>query len=136
RGGPGAMGMPVQKAKDFKGTLRRLAGYLKPHRFALLIVLLTAVLSTVFSILGPKIMGKATTELFTGMVGKLKGVEGAKIDFTYIWHILLVLICLYVISSLFSYIQQYVMAGIAQKTVYDLRKDVNEKLARLPLKFF
>ncbi|GGD93055.1 ABC transporter ATP-binding protein [Paenibacillus nasutitermitis] len=136
RGGPGGMGMPVQKAKDFKGTLRRLTGYLRPHRFALLIVLITAVLSTVFSILGPKIMGKATTELFAGVMGRINGVEGAKIDFTYIGDILLVLIGLYIISSLFSYIQQYVMAGVAQKTVYDLRKDVNEKLARLPLKFF
>nr|WP_258171469.1 ABC transporter ATP-binding protein [Paenibacillus sp. R14(2021)] len=130
------MGMPVQKAKDFKGTLRRLIGYLKPHRGALLVVLLTAVLSTVFSILGPKIMGKATTELFEGLVGKLKGTPGAQIDFHYIWQILLVLVVLYIISALFSFIQQYVMASVAQKTVYDLRKDVNEKLERLPLKFF
>ncbi|QYR21993.1 ABC transporter ATP-binding protein/permease [Paenibacillus sp. sptzw28] len=136
RGGPGGMGMPVEKAKDFKGTLRRLIGYLKPHRFALIVVLLTAVLSTVFSILGPKILGKATTELFNGLMGKLNRIPGATIDFTYIWHILLVLGALYIISSLFSFIQQYVMAGVAQKTVYDLRKDVNEKLERLPLKFF
>ncbi|NBD26836.1 ABC transporter ATP-binding protein [Paenibacillus glycinis] len=136
RGGPGAMGMPVQKAKDFKGTLRRLTGYLRPHRTALLIVLLTAVLSTVFSILGPKIMGKATTELFNGIVGKVQGTPGAAIDFGYIWQILAVLGVLYIISALFSFIQQYVMASVAQKTVYDLRKDVNEKLERLPLKFF
>ncbi|MCQ6561990.1 ABC transporter ATP-binding protein [Paenibacillus mendelii] len=130
RGGPGGMGMPVQKAKNFKVTLKRLIGYLKPHGFALLIVLVTAVLSTVFSILGPKIMGKATTELYRSFV------ERTPIDFTYIWNILIILAGLYVISSLFSYIQQYVMAGVAQKTVYDLRKDVNEKLARLPLKFY
>ncbi|SFT24931.1 ABC transporter ATP-binding protein [Paenibacillus sp. BC26] len=137
RGGPGGMmGMQVQKAKDFKGTLRRLTGYLKPHRTALLIVLLTAVLSTVFSILGPKIMGKATTKLFEGLMGKINHVPGAEIDFHYIWQILVVLAVLYVISALFGFIQQYVMASVAQKTVYDLRKDVNEKLARLPLKFF
>ncbi|WP_309252359.1 ABC transporter ATP-binding protein [Paenibacillus spongiae] len=130
RGGPGGMGMPVQKAKNFKATLKRLIGYLMPHRGALLIVFVTAVLGTVFSILGPKIMGKATTELYRSFV------ERTPIDFTYIWNILIILAGLYVISSLFSYIQQYVMAGVAQKTVYDLRKDVNEKLARLPLKFY
>ncbi|UVI33824.1 ABC transporter ATP-binding protein/permease [Paenibacillus spongiae] len=124
------MGMPVQKAKNFKATLKRLIGYLMPHRGALLIVFVTAVLGTVFSILGPKIMGKATTELYRSFV------ERTPIDFTYIWNILIILAGLYVISSLFSYIQQYVMAGVAQKTVYDLRKDVNEKLARLPLKFY
>ncbi len=137
RGGPGGMmGMPVQKAKNFKVTLKRLIGYLKPHRFALFIVFATAVLSTVFSILGPKIMGKATTKLFEGLVAKMKGVPGAKIDFSYIWQILLILAALYIISALFSYIQQYVMASVAQRTVNDLRKDVNEKLAKLPLKFF
>ena len=80
--------MPVQKAKNFKVTLKRLIGYLKPHRFALFIVFATAVLSTVFSILGPKIMGKATTKLFEGLVAKMNGVPGAKIDFGYIWQIL------------------------------------------------
>lgn len=136
RGGPAGMGMSVQKAKDFKGSLRRLLGYLKPHQFSLIVVFATAVLSTVFSILGPKIMGKATTELFEGMMGIINEVPGASIDFSYIWDILLVLAALYLISTMFSYIQQYVMAGVAQKTVYDLRKDVNEKLAKLPLKFY
>ncbi|RAP74106.1 ABC transporter ATP-binding protein [Paenibacillus montanisoli] len=137
RGGPGGMmGMPVQKAKDFKGTLRRLTGYLRPYRFSLFVVLLTAVLSTVFSIIGPKIMGNATTKLFEGLMAKYNKVPGAEIDFGYIWHILVVLAVLYVISALFGFIQQYVMASVAQKTVYGLRKDVSEKLARLPLKFF
>ncbi|MFC4811830.1 ABC transporter ATP-binding protein [Paenibacillus sp. GCM10023250] len=134
--GPGAMGMPVQKAKDFKGTLRRLVGYLRPYRLSLLVVLLTAVLSTLFSIVGPKIMGKATTKLFEGLMGKIQGTPGAKIDFHYIWQVLAVLGVLYLISALFGFIQQYVMAGVAQKTVYGLRKDVNEKLERLPLKYF
>lgn len=136
RGGPAGMGMPVQKAKNFKETLRRLVGYLKPYRGRLLVVFLTAVLSTVFSILGPKIMGEATTELFKGLMGKINGVPGASVDYGYIADILLVLAVLYVISALFGYIQQYVMAGVAQRTVAGLRKDVNEKLERLPLKFY
>ncbi len=136
-GGPmGSIGMPVQKAKDFKGTARRLLGYLRPHRTQLAVVVVTAILSTVFSILGPRIMGNATTKLFEGLVAKMRGIPGAKIDFDYIAQILLILAGLYVISSLFSYLQQYVMAGVAQKTVFVMRRDVDEKLARLPLKFF
>ncbi|MCS7459618.1 ABC transporter ATP-binding protein/permease [Paenibacillus doosanensis] len=137
-GGPGGprMGMPVQKAKDFKGTLRRLAGFLKPHRYALLTVLLAAVLSTLFGIVSPKIMGKATTKIFEGVMQKIKGVPGAEVDFGYVADILLLLAVLYVLSAAFSYVQQYVMAGVAQKTVYGLRQRVNEKLARLPLSFF
>lgn len=135
--GPGGMmGMPVQKAKNFKGTLNRLMRYLKPHRFQLLIVVLAAVLSTVFSIVSPKIMGHATTRLFEGIMAKIKGVPGAHVDYVYIWQIILILIVLYLISALFGYIQQYIMAGVAQKTVFDLRNEVNEKLSRLPLKYF
>ncbi|GIP36428.1 ABC transporter ATP-binding protein [Paenibacillus sp. J2TS4] len=132
-GGPGGprIGMPVEKAKDFKGTLKRLIGYLKPHKYRLMIVLAAAVLSTVFSIVSPKFLGKATTALFEGIM-----VPGAKIDFDYILQILIFLGGLYLISSLFAYIQQYIMAGVAQRTVYDLRKQVNAKLGRLPLKFF
>ncbi|KHD86764.1 ABC transporter [Heyndrickxia ginsengihumi] len=131
-----AMAMPVQKAKDFKGTLRRLFIYLKPHRLRLLTVFFAAILSVIFSIVSPKIMGKATTKLFEGMMMKIKGVPGAHIDFQYIGKIIVMLIILYAISSLFSFLQQYVMAGVAQKTVYQIRKDVNEKLSRLPLKYF
>ncbi|AIE58699.1 ABC transporter ATP-binding protein [Bacillus methanolicus] len=135
-GGRFGMMMPGQKAKDFKGTLKRLLIYLKPYKLRLLTVLFAAIVSVVFSIVSPKIMGKATTKLFEGMVLKLKGVPGAQIDFDYIGKIIIWLIVLYVISSLFSFIQQYVMAGVAQKTVYQLRKDVYEKLSRLPLKYF
>ncbi|WP_253187232.1 ABC transporter ATP-binding protein [Paenibacillus sp. GP183] len=130
------MGMPGQKAKNVKKTFRRLLSYLKPYRTQLVTVLFMAVLSTTFSILSPKIMGKATTKLFEGLMAKMKGVPGAGIDFTYISNIIFILIGLYVLSSLFSYVQQYLMAGVAQKTVYGLRKDVNEKLTRLPLKYF
>ncbi|WP_223589954.1 ABC transporter ATP-binding protein [Neobacillus bataviensis] len=134
--GPGGMGMPVQKAKDFKGTLKRLIGYLKPHTFQLLAVLVTAIISTIFAIVSPKIMGKATTKLFEGLMKKLSGVPGAKINFDYIGQIILLLIGLYILSAIFSYIQQYIMAGVAQKTVYNLRKEVLDKLNRLPLKYF
>lgn len=128
-GGP-PMGMPMEKAKDFKGTLKRLVGYLKPRKYQLIAVLVMAILSTVFTILGPKIMGEATTSLFESLMGR------TAIDFAFIWNILLKLMGLYVISALFSYFQQYLMAGVAQNIVYEMRKQVNDKLNRLPLKYF
>lgn len=135
-GGPPGMSMPVEKAKDFKGTLKRLIRYLRPRQVQLLIVFITAIASTVFSIFSPKVMGKATTKLFEGAYGKLMGVPGAEIDFKYVNNILLILAGLYLFSSLFSYIQQYVMAGVAQKVVFDMREQINNKLERLPLKYF
>ena len=137
-GGPmgHGMGRPVEKAKDFKGTLKRLVVYLKPRSFQLLAVFFMAVLSTTFSIFSPKVMGKATTKLFEGIMMKMKGVPGARIDFDYILQILLILAGLYLVSAFFNYIQQSIMASVAQKTVYDIREGVNDKLARLPLKFF
>ncbi|HEV2653799.1 MAG TPA: ABC transporter ATP-binding protein, partial [Ktedonobacteraceae bacterium] len=134
--GRGAMGMPVQKAKDFRGTLKRFLGYFLPQKYRLIAVLVTAVIGTAFNIVGPKILGLATTKLFEGLVARFKGVPGAKIDFGYIGHVLLILAGLYIISSVFTYIQQYIMAGVAQRTVYKLREEVEAKLARLPLKFF
>lgn len=134
-GGPG-MGMPVEKAKDFKGTLRRLMSYIRPYRMQLFFVLLMAVISTLFNIVSPKIMGKATTKLFEGLIAKMQGIPGAAIDFTYVGQILLILLGFYALSALFSYFQQYIMASVAQKTVYDLRRDVSDKLNRLPLKYF
>ncbi|MFC5404000.1 ABC transporter ATP-binding protein [Cohnella soli] len=135
-GGMGGMGMPVQKAKNFKGTLRRLMGYLRPQRVKLIAVLITAILSTAFSIYSPKVLGEATTKLFKGMMGVAHGDPNASFDLPGIWRIIVFLAVLYVISSLFSYIQQFLMAGVAQKTVYGLRNEVKEKLGRLPLKFF
>ena len=137
--GPGShrsMGMPVEKAKDFRGTLRRLLDYLKPHRMKLVITSLAAVVGTIFVIISPKVMGLATTKIFEGFLLKMKNVPNAAIDFDYILNIIFILIGLYVISSVFKYIQQYIMVGIAQKTVYDMRKDINSKLSRLPLKYF
>ncbi len=147
RGGWGAMGMPVQKAKDFKGTARRLLTYFKPQKYLLLVVLATAILGTVFNIVGPKILGLATTKLFDGLIAKYKVFQFNQlhpqhplpmpgVDFTYIGTVLLILLGLYIISSIFMYIQQYVMAGVAQRTVYGLRREVEEKLSRLPLKYF
>ena len=134
--GGGNMMMKGQKAKDFKGTLRRLIGYLLPRRNSLIAVFFAAILSTVFMIAGPKIMGNAITELFEGAYGKFMKVPGAAINFDAIGKILLLLAGLYVISSLFSYIQQYIMSSVAQKTVYDLREDVNGKLETLPLSYY
>jgi len=137
--GPGSHGnitMPVEKAKDFKGTLRRLLDYLKPHLIKLVITFLAAVASTVFSIISPKIMGRATTKLFEGFLQKMRNVPNAAIDFNYILNIIFILIALYVISAIFRYIQQYIMVNVAQSTVYNMRKDIDSKLSRLPLKYF
>ncbi|MDM5223297.1 ABC transporter ATP-binding protein [Peribacillus sp. NJ11] len=134
--GGGNMMMMGQKAKDFKGTLRRLLAYLKPRRNKLISVFFAAIMSTIFMIVGPKIMGNAITELFEGAYGKFQGIPGAAINFDKIGQILLLLAGLYALSSLFNYVQQYIMSSVAQDTVYDLREDVNEKLAKLPLKYF
>lgn len=134
--GGGNLMMMGQKAKDFKGTLKRLLAYLKPRRNALIAVFFTAILSTVFMIVGPKMTGMAITLLFEGAFSKFQGVPGAAINFTKIGQLLLILVGLYLASSLFSYVQQYIMSSVAQKTVYDLREDVSEKLRKLPLNYF
>ena len=134
--GPGGMGTPPQKVKDFKGTSKRLSRYLAPYKYRLITVLLTAILGTLFSILGPKILGEATTAVFEGVSEQIKGIPGAGIDFAYILRILIVLAGLYLFSSLFTFIQQFVMASVAQKTVYVLRKEAEEKISRLPFTYF
>lgn len=131
-----ALMMAGQKAKNFKGTLWRLLAYLKPLRLQLSAVLLASILSTIFTIVGPKLTGNAITKIFEGSFAKLKGIPGAAIDFHGIAEILLLIAGLYVLSSLFTYIQQYLMATVAQKTVYALRQEVNEKLKKLPLKYY
>lgn len=141
-GGPrtGGMGsgpfsaLPPEKARNFKGTFRRLVSYLKPHRLKLLAVFLTAIISTIFAIVSPKMMGNITTKIFEGIM--TKDQAGGGIDFEYVVRVILILIGLYLLSALFGYIQQYLMAGVAQKTVYDLRKEVNDKLTRLPLRYY
>ncbi|WP_026881853.1 ABC transporter ATP-binding protein [Clostridium akagii] len=169
---------PVVKAKDFKGTLKRLVGYLKPQRTNFILVFIFAIISTIFTIVGPKISAKAIDKLVEGImnkytliglhaqqekiatlvkanpaaakspkvvaglaqikagISKVMNVNSGKIDFTYILNIIVLLIGLYLVSTIFGFLQQYIMAGVAQKTVYNLRRDVDEKLSRLPLKFF
>ncbi len=127
----------AEKAKDFKGTLVRLGKYLKPYRIGLVVVIIAAITSVIFSIISPKVMAKITDELIRPLLEKVGGNPNpSPIDFGYIWNIILILIALYVLSAVFSYLQQFIMAGISQKVVYDLRRDIDEKLARLPLKFF
>jgi len=135
-GGRIGMSMPPEKAKNFKGTFIRLLGYLRPHWFLLLIVFAAAIGGTAFNIISPKILGQGTTIIFEGITERLRGVPGAGIDFERIAPILLLLVVLYILSAVFTYLEHYIMAGVAQKTVYDLREDVNGKLSRLPLKYF
>ena len=135
-GGHGMMAGPAEKPKNMKASFKRLLGYLQPRRVQLIVVLVMAIGSTVFSILSPKILGHATTKLFEGIMAKMRHVPGAAIDFPYILQIVLTVGALYVVSAVFGYIQQFVMAGVAQKTVYTMRRDVNEKLSRLPLSFY
>lgn len=131
--GHGAMGAG-EKAKNFKGTMKQLWKYLSRYWAALLFTVLFAVGSTVFAIVGPKILGNATTELFNGLMSKITG--GAGIDFEAITKILLFLICLYIISAVFSYIQGWLMTGVSQKLTYQLRKQISEKIGRMPMSFF
>ncbi|WP_173551758.1 ABC transporter ATP-binding protein [Sharpea azabuensis] len=123
-----------EKAKDFKGTMAKLIRYLKPYYLKLIFVMIFAVGSTIFSIVGPKILAKATDKLSQGIVAKVRNVGG--IDFSYITHILLILLALYLVSALFNYIQGWITSGISQKVAYDFRKDISEKMNRLPLSYF
>ncbi len=132
-GGPMGMGGGA-KAKDFKGTLKTLVSYLSVYKFSIIIVVIFSVGSTVFSIVGPKILGNATQEIFEGVMRKLSG--GAGINFDAVGQILLLLVGLYAVSALFSYIQGYVMAGVSQKVSYNLRKALIEKIGRMPMKAF
>ena len=130
----GRHGMSTEKAKDFKGTMKKLMGYLTQYKIGLLLVVIFAIGSTVFNIAGPKILGKATTELFHGLVSKVSG--GSGIDFDKIAKILIGLMCLYVCSALFSFIQGYIMTGVSQKLTYRMRKEISEKIDRLPMGYF
>lgn len=136
RSGTSAMGKPVQRAKHFRATLKRLLHYFVPHTSRLFIVLGAAILGTIFSIVAPKILGLATTKLFDGLIAKFRHIPGAGIDFGGLGEILLILLGLYILSAIFLFVQQYVMVGVAQRTVHQLRQEVDEKLARLPLTFF
>jgi len=134
-GGGGPMGGDGEKAKNFKGTMKKLISYLKPFTASIIIVIIFAVGSAAFSIIGPKVLGKATTNIFKGLVGKITG-SGVGIDFEYIERILLILLILYIISTLFSFVQGFIMSGVTQKVSYNLRKEISEKINRMPLKYF
>jgi ATP-binding cassette subfamily B multidrug efflux pump len=164
-GGRGGVGAPIEKPRNFMGSLKRLLGYLKPQLIPLIIVIVFAVVSTIFMIIAPKMLGKATNVLFEGIIGKMMPpnmtkdqaieflkfsgrdqiaqmlgpmniVPGQGVNFSRLATILLTLLGVYALSAFFNWLQQYLMAGVAQKTVYNLRKEVDEKLARLPLKFY
>lgn len=126
--------MSGEKAKDFKGTMKKLMGYLGTYKVGICFVGIFAVGSTVFNIVGPKVLGKATTEIFNGLVGKVTGGDG--IDFGKVGQILLTLLCLYLVSALFSFVQGYIMTGVSQKLTYRLRKEVSEKIHRLPMNYY
>lgn len=138
RPGPGGhpIGIPAEKAKDFRGTLKRLILYLKPYLLPIVIVLGLTIAATVLTIVAPKILGRATTEIFRGVMAKMFRLPNAKIDFSYVAKILIQVGTIYSLSGLLMYLQQFIMAGVTQKIVMKMRKDVSEKLARLPLKFY
>ncbi len=134
-GGPHGLIRGGEKARDFKGTMLKLLQYLKPYRVQIIMVFLFAIASTVFNILGPKILGKATTKLFEGVMGKLAGT-GTGIDFVYISNILLFLAGLYLLAAGFSFVQGWIMSGVSMKLTYNFRKEISEKINRLPLSYF
>ena len=131
------MGPPsasVEKAKDFKGTLKKLIRYVGIYKIGITIVFFVAIASTIFSIAGPKILGNATQELYTGLIAKITGT--GSINFSAISKILLFLLGLYILSALFSYIESWVMSGISKRTTYRLRKEISEKIKKLPMRYF
>ncbi len=132
-GGPGRMA-PGEKAKDFKGSIGKLMKYIGKYKIAIFAVMLFAVCSTIFNVVGPKILGKATTELSEGLMAKIQGVGG--IDFGKIGQILLFVLALYLGSAVFNFVQGWIMTGITQKLCYQLRKEISEKINRMPMKYF
>ncbi|MCI8326936.1 MAG: ABC transporter ATP-binding protein [Lachnospiraceae bacterium] len=133
--GPHGGGMaPVEKAEDFKGTMRKLISHIGSYKYAVAAVLLFAVGSTVFNIIGPKILSRATTELFQGLMSKIRGSGG--IDFQKIGRILLILLIIYCVSAIFSFIQGWIMTGVTQKLCFRFRKEISEKINRMPMKYF
>jgi len=125
---------PTEKPKDFKGSVKKLISYLGAYKIAILIVMILAAVATVFSVAGPKIMAKATNELFDGLMRKIAGVGG--INFKYIGKILLFTLGLYIFSSAVSFAQGWIMTGISQKISYKMRKDISEKIGRMPMSYF
>jgi len=131
-GPPGAR--PLEKAKNFKGTFKKLLKYLAEYKVMIAVVMIAAVLSTIFNIVGPKVLGNITTEIYSGVMKMISGTGG--IDFNAVGIIVLILLGIYILSATFSYIQSFVMVGVGQKFTYSLRKGVSEKINKLPIKYF
>ena len=133
-GGPGRGMAPGEKAKDLKGTMVKLIKYMRRFYVPIVMVIIFAIASTVFNIVGPTILGDATTEIFKGLVHKVSG--GSGIDFDKVTHILLMLLSLYVASAIFSFIQGLIMTHVSNNVSYQMRKDISEKIHRMPMKYF
>lgn len=133
--GPGGMMPGGEKARDFKGTMKKLIEYMSPYKVSIIIVLIFAAASAAFGIFGPKILGKATTKLFEGIMEKISGTGGG-IDFDYIGGIILTVAGLYLLSALSGYIQGWIMTGVTMKVSFSFRKDISQKINRMPLKYF
>ena len=133
--GGGHMKMGQEKAKDFKGTMKKLISYLSSYKLAILLVIVFAIGSSVFNIVGPKILGNATTKIFEGLVSKVSN-SGGGIDFDAIFRTLTILASLYIISSIFSFVQTFITSDISQKVSYNLRKSISEKINKLPLNYY
>ena len=134
RRGQGGGMAPAEKAKNFKGSISKLMQYIGRYKIAILAVMIMAAASTVFTVIGPKVLGKATTGLSEGLMKKITGTGG--IDFSYIGRILIIVLCLYACSAIFSFIQGWIMTGVSQKVCYRLRKEISEKINRMPMKYF
>lgn len=132
--GPGHGMAPAEKAKDFKGSFKKLFAYIGRYKFAIILVGIFAACSTVFSVIGPKILGMATTKLSEGLMAKINGT--GSIDFTYIGKILVLVLGLYVCGILFNLIQGWIMTGVSQKVCFRMRKEISEKINRMPMKYF
>lgn len=132
--GPGRGMVPGEKAKNLKGALGKILRYMGKYKIAVVFVMIIAACSTVFSVLGPKVLGKATTGLAEGLMAKVAGTGG--IDFSYIGKVLLFVLGLYLLSSVLSFVQGWIMTGITQKICYRMRKEITEKINRMPMKYF
>jgi len=135
-GGPMGTGMGGEKARNFRNSMMMLFRYLGAYKYSIIMMLILSVLSTLFMIIGPMLMGNVTTKLFEGVMAKVSHAQGAGMDFTYIGKIILLLACLYIISSIFTYLQGLLMSNVSIKVTYELRKEISEKISRLPLKYF
>lgn len=133
--GPAAMMMRGEKAKDFKGTIKKLIKYMGKYKISLIFVFLFAIASTVFSIVGPKVLSKAINSLFEGIMNQIAGT-GSGIDFGYIGSIMAWLIAIYLVSTLFGFVQGYIMTGVSMKVTYNLRRDIADKIQRLPFQYY